>query len=89
MLIGEPKEKGSNEIIYINGLPTIREIEFEEKVNKLNNKVISIPIDPPGVIGQDCIKLKFTINDFCEVEIEGIDLRNNNTITTKNLGPVR
>ena len=89
LVIGEPLEKGSNEIIYIDGLPTIKEIEFDNRIKELNNKIISIPLNPPGEIGQDCIKLKFTINDFCELEIEGIDLRNNDIITSKNLGPIR
>ena len=89
LIIGEPEEKGSNEIIYVNGLPTIKEIESDNRIKKLNNKIISIPLSPPGEIGQDCIKLRFTINDFCELEIEGIDLRDNNAITTKNLGPIR
>ncbi len=89
LIIGEPEEKGSNEIIYINGIPTIKEIECDDRIKKINNKVIYIPLDPPGEIGQDCIKLKFTINDLCEVEIEGIDLRNNNLIAIQNLGQIR
>ena len=89
LIIGEPEEKGSNEIIYINGIPTIKEIESDDRIKKLNNKLIYIPLNPPGEIGQDCIKLKFTINDLCEVEIEGIDLRNNNVISIQNLGPIR
>ena len=89
LTIGEPEEKGSNEIIYINGLPTIKEIDFDGKIKKISNKIISIPLKPPGEIGQDCVKLKFTINDFCEIEVEGFDLRNNNIITTKNLGQIR
>ncbi|MBW3042608.1 Hsp70 family protein [Prochlorococcus marinus] len=89
LIIGEPEEKGSSEIIYIDGLPTIKEIEFDGRIKKLNNKIISIPLSPPGELGQDCIKLRFTINDFCEIEVEGTDLRNNNIITIKNLGPIR
>ncbi len=89
LIIGEPEDKGTNEILFINGLPTIKEIEVDNVIRKLNNKIISIPLDPPGDIGKDCIKLRFIINELCEVEIEGIDLRNDNLITTKNLGSVR
>ena len=89
LIIGEPEEQGSNEIIYVNGLPTIRQIESEDKINILKNNLISIPLDPPGEVGQDCIKLRFTINNSSEVEIEGIDIRNNNIITIQNLGPIR
>ena len=89
LIIGEPEEEGAHEIIYIDGLPTLREIESKDKIKKLNNTIISIPLDPPGEIGQDCIKLSFNINDNCQLEIEGIDLRNNNSIKNYNLGGIR
>ena len=89
LIIGEPHEKGSNEIVYINGLPTLKTIESTNKIERLNNNNISIPLDPPGEIGQDCIKILFNINDNCQLEVEGIDLRNNNKITNQNLGNIR
>ncbi len=89
LIIGEPQEKGSNEITYINGLPTLTTIESKDKIKKINNNIISIPLDPPGKVGLDCIKLIFNINGNCQLEIEGIDLRNNNKITSQNLGEIR
>ena len=58
-------------------------------VSSFNNTIISIPLDPPGEIGQDCIKLIFNINAKCQLEVEGIDLRNNIAITSQNLGGIR
>ena len=89
LIIGEPEVEGSHEIVYINGLPTLREIESKDKINKLNNTIISIPLDPPGRIGQDCIKLAFNINDDSQLIVEGVDLRNNTKITSQNLGKIR
>tara|TARA_B100000700_G_scaffold99890_1_gene112475 strand:+ start:157 stop:1779 length:1623 start_codon:yes stop_codon:yes gene_type:complete len=89
VIIGEPEEEGSHEIIYINGLPTLKKIDSKDKIKKLNNNTISIPLDPPGEIGQDCIKLNFNVNVNCQLEVEGIDLRNNNVITIQNLGLIR
>ena len=89
LIIGEPQEEGSNEIIYTNGLPTLKTIETKDKIKKINNTIISIPVDPPGEIGQDCIKLIFNINDNCQLEVEGVDLRNNKKITKQNLGEIR
>ncbi len=89
LIIGEPQEEGSNEIIYTNGLPTLKTIESKDKIKKIANTIISIPLDPPGEIGQDCIKLIFNINDNCQLEVEGIDLRNNKEITKQNLGEIR
>ncbi len=89
LIIGEPQEEGSNEIIYTNGLPTLKTIESKDKIKKINNTIISIPLDPPGEIGQDCIKLIFNINDNCQLEVEGVDLRNNKEITKQNLGEIR
>ena len=89
LIIGEPQEEGSNEIIYTNGLPTLKTIESSDKIKKITNTIISIPVDPPGEIGQDCIKLIFNINDNCQLEVEGVDLRNNKEITKQNLGEIR
>ena len=89
LIIGEPEEEGSHEIIYINGLPTLKAIEVKDKIKRLNNTLISIPLEPPGEIGQDCIKLNFIINENCQLEVEGIDLRNNNEITSQKLGKIR
>ena len=89
LIIGEPQEEGSNEIIYTNGLPTLKTIESKDKIKKITNTIISIPVDPPGEIGQDCIKLIFNINDNCQLEVEGIDLRSNKEITKQNLGEIR
>ena len=89
LIIGEPQEEGSNEVIYIDGLPSLRTIESKEKIKKINNDVISIVLDPPGKIEQDCIKLIFNINENCQLEVKGIDLRNNNQITSQNFGEIR
>ena len=89
LVIGEPQEEGSHEITYIDGLPTLKKTESKDEIKKLNNTIISIPLDPPGEIGQDCIKLSFNINDNSQLEIEGIDLRNNNSIKNHNLGLIR
>ena len=89
LIIGEPQEEGSNEIIYTNGLPTLTTIESKDNIKKITNTIISIPVDPPGEIGQDCIKLIFNINDNCQLEVEGVDLRNNKEITKQNLGEIR
>ena len=67
----------------------LKTIESKDKIKKINHTIISIPLDPPGKVGQDCIKLIFNINDICQLEVEGIDLRNNNAITTQNLGGIR
>ncbi len=89
LIIGEPQEEGSNEIIYINGLPTLTAIESKDKIKRINDTIISIPLDPPGEIGQDCIKLIFNINNNCQLEVEGFDLRSDKEITSQNLGQIR
>ncbi len=89
LIIGEPQEEGSNEVVYINGFPTLKTIESQDKIKTINNSIISIPLEPPGEIGQDCIKLIFNINDKCQLTVEGIDLRNNIEIENKNLGDIR
>ncbi len=89
LILGEPQEEGSNEVVFINGIPTLKAIESKDIVKKINNKIISIPLDPPGEIGKDCIKLIFNINENCQLQVDGIDLRNNNKLTSQNLGFIR
>ena len=74
---------------YSIGVANEQAIESKDKIKKLNNTIISIPLDPPGEIGQDCIKLNFNINKNSQLVIDGIDLRNNSEITKQNLGEIR
>ena len=48
----------------------------------------SISLNPPGKIGEDCLKLLFTINTNSQLIVEGVDLRTGKDLQQKNLGLV-
>ena len=64
LVIGEPETLGTHEVIYINGLPTIKSSQTEPGTMKWEVTPYSFPINPPGEKGKDCMKLKFSINLF-------------------------
>ncbi len=81
LVIGEDNNENSHEIIYVNGIPTIKDIPIQNRINtaKEGNSIL-INLSPPGMLGDDCIKLQFNINEDCDLEIEGTDLRTNEEI---------
>ncbi len=78
-----------HEVIYINGIPTIKELLLQPKFINWSSEVNSIRLDPPGDIGEDCLKVRFSIDDCCQLNIEGIDIRNNETVINEELGIIR
>ena len=87
--IGEPSLKGVNEVIYINGIPTIKDENKEELINLWRNQTFIVNLNPPGKIGEDCLKLEFTINNDCKLCVKGFDIRNGNEIASQILGLIR
>ncbi len=88
LLIGEPEAKGSHEVIYVNGIPTIKDIFIESKVTAWEDRTLSFILNPPGQPGEDCLRLKFTINDAGKLEVEGLDMRTGEDLKKKTLGLV-
>ena len=88
LVIGEPELKGAHEVIYINGIPTIKKGIIEYKVTAWEDRTFSFFLNPPGQPGQDCLRLKFSINSDSYLQVEGIDLRTGGNLETKNLGRI-
>ena len=89
LLIGEPLLEGSQEIIYINGVPVIKESSAETKVIPWSEKPIHIGLNPPGEAGEDCLQLNFNIDDDAQLIMEGLDLRTKENIQKEYLGSIR
>ncbi len=89
LIIGEPESQGNHEVIYINGLPTIQELPAESKYTPLAKNTKSILLNPPGQPGEDCLRLKFNINEKCQLQMEGIDIRNGFQLNKTTLGSIR
>ncbi|KGG14809.1 MULTISPECIES: Hsp70 family protein [unclassified Prochlorococcus] len=89
--IADNQSNQLQKILYLNGIPTIQEEESTDNPNILPwlNDPIIINLDPPGKPGEDCIKLRFSIDKLCQLCVQGIDLRNEKTILEKVIGSIR
>ena len=89
LTIGEPESEGAYAVFYIDGIPTINSDPVEPIIKAWDNSKISIPLTEPGQPGEDCLKLKFSVNNDCQLIMEGIDLRDDKKITQRILGSIR
>ena len=78
--IGEPEISNAHEIIYTNGIPTILPTKINPRIIQWDGSSTVVILDQPGQPGEDCLKLKFNINNDCQLELQGIDLRSKREI---------
>ncbi|WP_320666982.1 Hsp70 family protein [Prochlorococcus sp. MIT 1307] len=89
LVIGEPEEKGVHEVIYINGVPTIKDELTEPEMTSWSQTINSFSLTPPGEPGEDCLQLNFIIDTESNLQVEGKDLRTGKELKRKNLGLIR
>ena len=86
---GEPESEGINEVIYINGIPKLQARPNERRVILWKEKFTPIILKPPGKKGEDCLRLRFGIDDKCNLFMEGIQIQSGEIIPKKILGSIR
>ena len=86
----ETRSNELQEIIYINGIPSIKECDPNPNffIKPWANSLLTIKLDQPAEIGVDCLNVRFHINTSCELEICGIDLRSKNIVIDKVIGSI-
>ncbi len=62
LIIGETIEHNDFDVIFENGIPKLAEIQKEENIKAWDKKPLMIKINNPKPLGQDCLKLVFSIN---------------------------
>ena len=87
--IGEPNYESANQVIYVDGIPTIKSDSNKTNIITSVSSEIIINLNQAAEIGEDCLKLKFNIDENCDLTVEGFDLRNNQEITLKTIGSIR
>ena len=87
--IGEPDFENVNEVIYIDGIPTINSNTIKTNIKTSITSKTTIKLTQAGQIGEDCLKLNFNLDDNCNLTVQGFDLRNNQEILTRIIGSVR
>ncbi len=70
IIIGETIDNNDFEIIFENGIPKLAEIQKGENIRAWNRKPLMLEINTPTILGQDCLKLVFSINDKSNLCVE-------------------
>jgi len=90
LVLGEPLAEQRAEVVFENGLPVLRQRPAgSPRVTSWHRQPAALRLDPPGVQGQDCLRLWFAINAEGELTLSGRDLRRDTPLPLRSLGPVR
>ena len=90
LVLGESRGETRHEVVMVNGLPrVIEKNDGWDDVTRRPDTACELPLDPPGQPGEDCLKLRFHLNDQAELILEGEDLRSGESLEPRPLGTVR
>ena len=90
LVLGEAQPHMRHEVVMVDGLPQVLETsESWTNVNRRDGITCELPLVPPGQPGEDCLKLRFHLNDKAELILEGEDLRTGAPLERQVLGTVR
>lgn len=90
LVLGEPMAEERAEVVFENGLPVLRQRPAgAARVVPWAQQPQALPLEPPGVQGEDCLRLCFAINTEGELTLSGHDLRTDAEIPSQSMGPVR
>ena len=87
LVMGESKEINNFDIIFEDGIPKVSEIDPSEKISRWERDSLEIQLNKKVSLGEDCLKLSFSINQesFLNVECKDLD---SNIIGVFNLGSI-
>ncbi len=90
LVLGEPIPQGSHSVVFINGLPTLQEQTAGEVSHQpWPGTELVLPLEPAGEQGEDCLRLRWSIDQEAQLQLEINDLRSGRTWSQPTLGAVR
>jgi hypothetical protein len=90
LVLAEPLTQGRHSVVFVNGLPTVRELETSESDHlPWPSEPLVLPLSPPGEVGQDCLHLQWSIDADARLQLSVRDLRSQEEQPTVILGTVR
>jgi len=87
IIIGETKTIKDFDVIFENGLPKLSEFQNNEEVHKWNKKPLQINLNNSGKIGEDSLKLYFSISKDSYLHVRCLDI-NEKELGEFNLGNI-
>ena len=90
LVLGEPLPEERAEVVFEAGVPIIRPRQAgAAPVGAWSQAPVRLPLTPPGEAGVDRLRLRFSINGFGELELEGEDMVVQTPLPRLVLGTVR
>ena len=90
LVLGEPAGGERHEVVYIDGVPTLQSRSHGPALHQAwPAAAVQIALDPPGQAGQDCLRLRFNIDDQAQLGCTIEDLRLERELASHLLGTVR
>lgn len=90
LVLAEPLTQGRHSVVFVNGLPTVQDIETRENDHQpWPSEPLVLPLSPPGEVGQDCLHLQWSIDADARLQLSVRDLRSQEEQPTVILGTVR
>ena len=90
LVLGEPIHEERAEVVFKDGVPVIRPRQAgAPPVRPWSREPIRLPLIPPGDAGVDRLRLRFSINDRSELELDGEDVLTQTPLPRLVLGMVR
>ena len=90
LVLGEPIPQGSHSVVFIDGLPTLQEQTAGEVSHQPWPGIeLVLPLEPAGEQGEDCLRLRWSIDQEAQLQLEINDLRSGRTWSQPTLGAVR
>ena len=89
--MADQEENGIQEVIYTDGIPCIKEVQYSSNatITPWLTKPLIIKLNPPGESGLECLKVLFSIDNLCQLNVEVIDLRSQRQINKDILGQMK
>ena len=78
IIIGESRETENFDIIFEDGIPKISDSQPSEKISCWGKDPLEIELNQPVSLGEDCLKLSFSINKESFLNLNCKDLNDNN-----------
>ncbi len=75
IIIGETKKEREYDVIFENGLPKLSEVQNEEEIIKWDKKPLKIVLKNKTNLGEDHLKLFFTINEKADLLVKYFDIK--------------
>ena len=90
LVLGEPIPQGSHSVVFVDGLPTLQEQTAGEVSHQpWPGTELVLPLEPAGEQGEDCLRLRWSIDQEAQLQLEINDLRSGQSWSHPTLGAVR